>query len=197
MPKTLKELIMTYFKKHPKKKLKHGPVVDWVTKQWLKEHKKPPRDPWRQIRALHQQGILIKVEKGVYMYDPDYVLEVELWEFSEETKKAILERDNYHCVACGRGIEDGVELVVDHRIPKDKGGTNDIDNGETLCMQCNLMKKNYSQTEFGKKYFIKIYEKALAAKDERMIKFCKCVFDCYDEHKVNGHIARPNGDKNA
>ncbi len=31
----------------------------------------------------------------------------------------------------------------------------------------------------------------------KITKFCKCVFDCYDEHKVNGHIARPNGDKNA
>lgn len=186
---------MTYFKKRPMKKLKHGPVVDWVTKQWLKDHKKPPRDPWRQIRALHQQGILIKVEKGVYMYDPDYVHEVELLEFSDEDKKAILERDGYKCQACGRGKEDGIELCVDHKTPKDKGGTNDIDNGMTLCMEHNLLKKNFSQTEFGKKYFIDIYETALKVNDERMIAFCKCVFDCYDFHEINGHIERPNGEK--
>lgn len=191
--KSIRELVLQYFKKHPKKALKHGPVVDWVTKQYLKQHKEPPRDPWRKIRKLHQEGILIKLEKGIYMYNPEQVKNVKLWEFSEKDKKLILERDNYHCVACGRGIEDGVELVVDHRIPKDKGGTNDIDNGETLCMECNLMKKNYSQTEFGKKYFIKIYNKAVKIGDERMVNFCRCVFDCYDYHQVNGHIKRPNG----
>lgn len=30
MAKSISELIMDYFKKHPKKDLKHGPVVDWV-----------------------------------------------------------------------------------------------------------------------------------------------------------------------
>ena len=126
------------------------------------------------------------------MYSPDAIKEVELWEFSEDTKIAVLERDNYRCVACGKGKEDGVELVVDHIIPKSKGGTNDISNGQTLCTQCNLLKKNYSQTEFGKKYFIKIYRKALKANDIKMIRFCECVFNCYDKHGINGHIERPN-----
>lgn len=73
MPKSVSELIIEYFKKHPNKDLKHGPVVDWVTEQWLKEHKEPPRDPWRAIRMLHQEGTLIKVKKGIYRYEPDHV----------------------------------------------------------------------------------------------------------------------------
>jgi len=141
MPKTIKDLIMEYFKNHPNHELEHGPIVDWVTKQWLKTHDTPPRDPWRTIRKLHQEGKLIKVKKGVYKYDPDIQHDVELWDFSEKDKKAILERDGYRCVVCGRGREEGVELVVDHIRPKDKGGTNDISNGQTLCMEHNLMKK--------------------------------------------------------
>ena len=39
---TLKDLIMEYFKAHPNEDLSHGPVVDWVTEQWLKDHKSPP-----------------------------------------------------------------------------------------------------------------------------------------------------------
>jgi len=193
MKKTISGLVMEYFMKHPNRDIPHGPVVDWVTEQWLKDHDTPPRDPWRAIRKLHQEGKLIKVKKGVYRYDPDYVHNVDLWEFPPKVKEAILKRDGYHCVLCGRGRENGVELVVDHIKPKDKGGTNDIDNGQTLCMECNLMKKNYSQTEMGKRYFIKIYEKAVANNDERIIKFCKAIFDAYDKHNINGHISRPNG----
>jgi len=55
------------------------------------------------------------------------------------------------------------------------------------------MKKNYSQTEAGKRYFIRMYEKAVENNDERMIKFCKAVFDVYDQFDINGHIPRPNG----
>ena len=192
-PKTISELVMQFFQMHPNENLPHGPVVDWVTEQWLKNHKTPPRDPWRAIRRLHQEGKLIKVKKGVYKYDPNQTREVKLWNFPPEVKKAILERDGYKCVVCGRGEKDGVELVVDHIRPMDKGGTNDISNGQTLCMEHNLMKKNYSQTEAGKRYFIRMYEKAVANNDKRMIDFCKRVFDVYDEFKINGHIPRPNG----
>ena len=85
-----------------------------------------------------------------------------------------------------------MEVVADHIKPKDKGGSNDVSNGQTLCTEHNLMKKIYSQTEAGKKYFIKMYERAVADDDERMSKFCRAVFDVYNKHKVNGHIPRPN-----
>ena len=55
------------------------------------------------------------------------------------------------------------------------------------------MKKNYSQTEAGKRYFIKMYRQAAANGDEKIVKFCKDVFDVYDKHGINGHINRPNG----
>ena len=95
-------------------------------------------------------------------------------------------------MVCGRGRKDGVEICADHIKPKDLGGTNTIDNGQTLCMEHNLLKKNYSQTEAGKRYFIKIYNRAKKIKDERIIKFCEDVFNAYDKHKINGHIQRPN-----
>jgi len=193
MSKTIGELIMEYFRQHPKQDLSHGPIVDWVTEQWLKEHNEPPRDPWRTIRRFHQEGLLIKVKKGVYRYDPDFVSDIELFDFPQKIKEDILKRDGYCCVVCGRGRKDGIELVVDHIRPKDKGGTNNIENGQTLCMEHNLLKKNYSQTEAGKRYFIRMYEKAVENNDQRIIKFCKSVFDVYDEYEINGHIPRPNG----
>ena len=47
------------------------------------------------------------------------------------------------CVFCGRGEADGVTIAADHIKPKDKGGTNTIDNGQTLCYEHNLRKRNY------------------------------------------------------
>lgn len=193
MAKSISDLIMDYFKKHPNENLQHGPVVDWVTKQYLKDNSEPPRDPWRAIRKLHQEGILIKIKKGVYRYDPDNVKENVLFDFPPEVKAEIFKRDNYRCVVCHKGRENGIELCADHIKPKDKGGNNSFNNGQTLCMEHNLIKKNYSQTEAGKKYFIKIYEQAVTNGDYKMVKFCKDVFDTYDKHGINGHIPRPNG----
>lgn len=192
MDKSISDLIMEYFKAHPKQDLKRGPVVDWVEEQYLMLTGKKPRDPWRAIRKLHQEGKLVKVSKGVYRYDPTYVHEKELFDFPEDVKEVIFRRDDYRCVVCGLGRKDGVEICADHIIPKDKGGTNTLENGQTLCTQHNLIKKNYSQTEAGKRYFTKMYEIAIKNSDKKMMKFCKQVFDVYNKYKINTHIRRPN-----
>ena len=192
MPKSITDLIKEYFMLYPNQDLPHGPVVDWVSEQYLLTHNSPPRDPWRAIRNLSQKGFLIKVRKGVYRYDPDYIQNRTLYDFSPEDKEIILKRDGYRCVICGRGEVDGVSLCVDHIKPKDKGGTNSIDNGQTLCGQHNLQKKNYSQTEAGKRYFIRLFNKAKQVKDSEIVYFCKRVFDVYDEMGIDDHIERPD-----
>jgi hypothetical protein len=184
---------MEYFNQHPSEDLRHGPVVDWVEEQYLDLYGKKPRDTWRAIRKLHQEGKLMKIRKGVYRYDPNFIEEIDLFDFPPDVKEEIFKHDDYKCVLCNRGIEDGVEICADHKKPKDKGGDNSVDNGQTLCMEHNLMKKNYSQTEAGKRYFINIYRQAVNCSDKKMIKFCQEVFDVYDKNKINGHIKRPNG----
>jgi hypothetical protein len=190
--KSIRQLVLEYFMIHPNKDLSHGPVVDWVEKEYIKLGGTKPRDPWREIRKLHQDGVLIKVGKGIYRYDPSRIQKVELFDFPPEVKEEIFRRDNYRCVVCGRGREDGVEICADHKKPKDKGGSNTVDNGQTLCTEHNLLKKNYSQTEAGKRFIIKIYESAVASGDQRMIRFCKELFDVYDKEGINSHIPRPN-----
>jgi len=156
--KSISDLIIEYFKKHPNEDLPHGPVVDWVEEEYKILYGRKPRDTWRAIRKLHQEGFLIKVTKGVYKYDPDYVSKKELYDFTPELKKLILERDGYKCVVCGRTEREGYELHVDHILPKDKGGKATLENGQTLCSLCNFRKKNYNQTESGKKMFIRLWE---------------------------------------
>jgi hypothetical protein len=187
--KTIRELVQEYFQRYPNMDIPHGPVVDWVTEQWrLQGSETPPRDPWRVIRRLHQEGWLIKVRKGVYRYDPEFAGRIELDDFTPEQKQAIRERDQYRCVICGKGLADGVELHVDHIRPRYLGGRSEIENGQTLCAQCNFRKKVYKQTETGKRMFIRLLQLAEKEGDQKMVEFCREVLSVYERHGVNDHI---------
>jgi len=131
---------------------------------------------------------LIKIKKGVYRYDPTAVQKKELEDFTAAQKAEIMKRDGYRCVICGRGPKDGVELQVDHIRSKDDGGKAEIENGETLCAQHNFQKKNYKQTESGKRFFIRLYELAKAKNDNNLKDFCAEVLEVYEKNGVNGHI---------
>jgi 5-methylcytosine-specific restriction endonuclease McrA len=140
------------------------------------------------IRSLHQQGFLIKVDKGVYKYDPQAVKIRELEDFTAKQKDEILKRDGYKCVICGKGKKDGVELHIDHIKPKDLGGKAIIENGQTLCAQHNFIKKNLKQTETGKKMYIRLYELAKKENNSELIKFTTAILEVYERFEINGHI---------
>ena len=185
---SLSDLILTYFKEHPYQDLAHGDWVDAVSEQSKKLTGNMPRDPWRAARKPHQDGYLVKVKKGIYKYDPDLVQNPELEDFTEQQKRIILERDEYRCVECGLGRANGVELHVDHIIPKDKGGKATIENGQTLCAQHNFLKKNDNATQSGKKRMIRLYGLAKREGNQEMIVFCREVLEVYDKHNINSHI---------
>ena len=183
------DLIIEYFKKHPKREIEHPEIVDWVVAEYKKRTGGVFRDPDRAIRKLSQEGKLIKIKKGVYKYDPDFVTNRELEDFTPEQREVIFRRDGYKCVICGRGIKDGVEIHADHIKPKDLGGKAEIENGQTLCAQHNFQKKNYKQTETGKKMFIRLYELAKKHNDKKLQTFCADVLSEYEKHEINCHIA--------
>lgn len=57
-------------------------------------------------------------------------------EVSASTRLAVYKRDGYACKHCGTH-ED---LSIDHIFPVSKGGTNDLENLQTLCRPCNSRK---------------------------------------------------------
>ena len=54
----------------------------------------------------------------------------------------ILKRDDYRCQMCGVTAKDGATLEIDHITPVSKGGTNDADNLQVLCRDCNAGKSD-------------------------------------------------------
>ncbi|CAK0763810.1 5-methylcytosine-specific restriction enzyme A [Gammaproteobacteria bacterium] len=185
---TQSEIVIEFFEANSGRDIQHPKIVDWVTVEYKKRTGKVFRDPDRQIRMLHQKGFLIKIAKGVYKYDPDFVEVRELENFTEGQKKEILERDGFRCVICGKGGQSGIELQVDHIKPKDKGGKATIENSQTLCAAHNFRKKNYQQTETGKKMFIRLYDLAKSIDDQETMIFCTQILEVFEKNNVNGHI---------
>ena len=51
------------------------------------------------------------------------------------------------CFQCGKTPkDDGVKLVVDHKVPQSWGGGNELENLQPLCEECNAGKRDYFQT---------------------------------------------------
>jgi HNH endonuclease len=60
----------------------------------------------------------------------------------------VLARDHWTCCSCGRSARhDGVLLEVDRIVPRSRGGTNAMDNLQTLCRKCNQGKSNRDTTD--------------------------------------------------
>jgi hypothetical protein len=60
---------------------------------------------------------------------------------SRALRNQIYARDRYTCQKCGAKKGDlGVQLVIDHKKPVKRGGTNHPSNLQTLCSLCNSKK---------------------------------------------------------
>ena len=68
---------------------------------------------------------------------------------SRALRNQIYARDRYTCQKCGAKKGDlGVQLVIDHKKPVKRGGTNHSSNLQTLCSLCNS-KKGAKNTGYG------------------------------------------------
>lgn len=57
---------------------------------------------------------------------------------TQSRRELIFERDDHRCVNCA--VDDRDLLTLDHIRPKSKGGSNQMDNLQTLCRDCNGLK---------------------------------------------------------
>jgi len=186
------EFVRSYFLQRPMQIISHGQAKADLEAAYLTVMGKRLEDSDRAIRKLHGDGFLEKVAKGQYMYNPETSGKREFVEFTAAEKKVILERDGYKCVVCGLGRENGVDLHIDHIKPRSLGGQGTIENGQVLCAPHNFIKKNLSQTETGKKGFIRLLELVRSTPEDpvasQLEKFLLEVLSVYEKHGMNGHI---------
>lgn len=58
----------------------------------------------------------------------------------EEIRAIVLSRDNYLCVPCRTKHIISKAVQVDHKIPKDQGGTDSVNNLQSICDRCHKIK---------------------------------------------------------
>ena len=73
---------------------------------------------------------------------------LDLSAVAEAVRYDVLKRDKGRCVLCGASPHDGIRLEVDHILPRSKGGSNELENLQTLCAPCNRGKSNRDDTDF-------------------------------------------------
>jgi hypothetical protein len=186
------EFVRAYFIKRPGKLILHKESKREMEDAWFIATGKRMEDSDRAIRKLYGIGFLQKRGKGVYLYDPKSSKDINQADFTQKLKNLILKRDGYKCVTCGLGRENGLELHVDHIRPKSRGGEAILENGQTLCSRHNFIKKNYSQTETGKKSFIRLLELVQSKPNDPssadLERFLIDVLEVYEKHGINGQI---------
>ena len=186
------EFVRSYFLQRPMEVISHAKAKADLEAAYLTIMGKRLEDSDRAIRKLHGDGFLEKVAKGQYMYNPDTSGKKEFDEFTQAEKNEILKRDGYKCVICGLGRANGLDLHIDHIKPRSLGGQGTVANGQVLCAPHNFIKKNLSQTETGKKSFIRLLELVRSSPEDtsnsQLESFLLEVLHVYDKHGIDGHI---------
>ena len=99
-----------------------------------------------EITAQTRLGdIHLKEVRVILMYNKPTKPKRQRTRIPRGMRHEVFKRDNYTCVECGARKSDGATLHVDHKIPVSKGGTDELDNLQTLCSDCNLNKSDVIQ----------------------------------------------------
>ena len=85
------------------------------------------------VRARDKKTMRAKAKKAMEDGNSTYWLKIRF---------IVLNRDGFKCQYCGRGVDDGTTLQVDHIHPKSKGGDYSLGNLTTACFECNQGKKD-------------------------------------------------------
>jgi hypothetical protein len=80
----------------------------------------------------------------IYTYVGERPLVIDEGQVDQKLRAEVIRMAHGRCQMCGRTIEKhGITLVMDHKKPRDWGGTNDRDNLQAASEECNAGKKAY------------------------------------------------------
>lgn len=108
---------------------------EWVDR--IRAKYEPPDRPQKAARAAH----IVKLAQptGRRRSPSDKKGRTHNSKRRKRRRRRIFERDGYRCAGCG-GVFPAKKLTLDHIVPAAKGGSNRIENLQTMCRPCNQTK---------------------------------------------------------
>jgi 5-methylcytosine-specific restriction endonuclease McrA len=130
----IKENERRYYWKHREKRIAKA-------KKWNKEHPEKHKEGVKKWIKTHWE------KAKQYLYNSRAKRKKAKGKFTLEEWENKKREFNYKCAMCGISEKEllnktGIGLTVDHIIPLSKGGTNNIQNIQPLCLKCNRIKNN-------------------------------------------------------
>jgi 5-methylcytosine-specific restriction endonuclease McrA len=112
------------------------------------EGKKAYVDPFRRMRELQgEEGFTCIIKEGTKYQLVSLDISPKREPRTKPTKKLWIQLksgSDFKCAHCGQQ-EPNIKLSPDHRIPRSRGGSNDDENWQPLCEQCNNAKSSACQ----------------------------------------------------
>jgi hypothetical protein len=97
----------------------------------------------RKVKSVLETDGKTKVVT-LYVYDGERKTITDEGQVSQRVRAEVIRSAHGRCQMCGRTIEaHHVTLVVDHKKPREWGGTNDRENLWAICEECNAGKKAF------------------------------------------------------
>ena len=190
--KTKQSYILDFFKQHSNQTFKLQDISQAVQEEYSKDYPDSNIYSNRSIRDLAKRGYIEelggyinKPQRGEYQLIKGKKPKIPRSPFSQKTKEKILKRDNYKCQMCGIPDSKGNPIAVDHLLAEDNGGEGIVENGITLCTQCNNTKSNLDVTSFGKKVFKQYLKISKDKNDQPTIDFLEELLDVFNRNDRN------------
>lgn len=101
---------------------------------------------WFVIRKTSTTTVIGGKKRKVvlYCYTGQREAVTDQGQISLKDRAEVIHAAHGRCQMCGRTVDKhGITLVVDHKKPRDWGGTNDRENLWAICDECNAGKKAY------------------------------------------------------
>lgn len=97
----------------------------------------------RQLKTWYHVEKFVRKGQHYYRLGAKKRVALDDRNVSATLRAAVLHEAHGRCRMCGKSVDDGIKLVIDHKIPRDWGGKTERENLWALCTECNGGKKNF------------------------------------------------------
>jgi hypothetical protein len=184
------DFVMQWFRSHELEKFTNRQLETALRRDYKKVADKVFGDPTRTARKLHELGRVQRSPKGrtqYFWYDSklDNVGEMEV--FSEDEITIILEKYDYQCAVCKKGVADGIKVTVGYAVSVKRGGKLDVANGRVLCPRHKFILETAQDSEVSAVNFRKLRKAfpQIGKSSAKGMKFWEEFADLLERYDIN------------